>query len=61
MASEESSKPKIEETIGSAGTAVKKGIIGALKGLNEIEAEIVTLVRKTVSDAFKTTGGVAQE
>jgi Ca2+-transporting ATPase len=28
-----------------AGTAVKEGIVGSLRGINEIEAEIVSLVR----------------
>ena len=37
--------------IGKAGTAVKEGVVSSLKGINEIEAEIVSLVRNTVSNA----------
>ena len=45
--------------IGKAGTAVKEGIISSLKGINEIEAEIVSLVRKTVAGALQATGSSA--
>ena len=31
-----------KEGLGKVGTQVKDGIIGCLKGINEIEAEIVT-------------------
>ena len=44
------------ESIGRAGTAIKVGIISALKGVNEIEAEIVELVRQTMSNALKASG-----
>ncbi len=47
--------------IGSAGTAVKEGIVGSLKGISEIETEIVNLVRSTVSNALKATGAVASD
>lgn len=50
-----------EGGIGKAGTTVKDGIVGSLKGLNEIEAEIVTLVRSTVSSTLQVTGSVASE
>ena len=46
-------KVGIGENIGKTGTTVKDGIVGSLKGINEIEAEIVTLVRDTVSNASR--------
>jgi hypothetical protein len=33
-------------------------IVGSLKGINEFKAEIVTLVRHTVSNAIRVTGDV---
>src|SRR5208283_4107488 len=45
--------------LGRAGTAVKEGIVRSLKGLNEIEAAIVSLVRNTVADTLKLTADVA--
>jgi len=39
--------------LSQAGTAVKEGIVGSLKGINEIEAEIVSLVRNTVSNTLQ--------
>lgn len=44
-----------------AGTTVKEGIVNSLKGINEIEAEIVSLARNTVSSTLQATGGVAKE
>ena len=44
----------ITDQVGTAGATVKSGIISSLKGIEEIEAEIVTLVRKTVSGTIKT-------
>jgi hypothetical protein len=44
--------------LGRAGTAVKEGVVRSLKGLNEIEAAIVNLVRNTVADALKLTADV---
>ena len=41
------------EDLGRVGTTVKEGVVSSLKGLNEIEAEIVTLVRNTVADSLK--------
>ncbi|MGC2423474.1 MAG: hypothetical protein WA666_03865 [Nitrospirota bacterium] len=38
------------EELGMAGTTVKGEIASSLRGLNEIEAEIVSLVRDTVSN-----------
>jgi hypothetical protein len=45
--------------MGRAGTAVKEGVARSLKGLNEIEADIVSLVRNTVSDTLKLTADIA--
>jgi hypothetical protein len=42
--------------IGKAGTTVKEGIVGSLKGINEIEAEIVSLVR-TLSNTLRPPAG----
>src|SRR5574337_151795 len=63
MVSKESEKEgqDTSPTIGKAGTTVKDGIIQSLKGINEIEAEIVSLVRNTVSQSLRATGGVAGE
>ena len=44
--------------LGRAGTAVKEGMMGSLKGVNEIEAAIVSLVRNTVVDALRLTADV---
>ena len=38
-----------------------QGVISSLKGINEIEAEIVSLVRNTVSNSLRATGAVAGE
>src|SRR5208337_1859772 len=55
-----SGKPSTE-AIGKAGYAVKEGIISSLKGINEIEGEIVSLVRNTVSNTLRSTGSIAGE
>jgi hypothetical protein len=47
--------------MGSAGTAVKEGIVESLKGLNEVETAIVNLVRSTVAQTLKATGEVASD
>jgi hypothetical protein len=47
--------------LGSAGTAVKDGIVGSLKGLQEIESQIVSLAKNTATDVLKATGAVANE
>ena len=52
---------KYHEEIGKAGTAVKEGIICSLKGINEIEAEIVCLVRNTVLNTLRAGRDVAGE
>jgi hypothetical protein len=52
---------KVEYKMSEAGRAVKEGIVMSLRGVNEIEAEIVSLVRNVVSDSLKATGGIAGE
>jgi hypothetical protein len=51
----------IGEELGKAGTAVKEGIIRSLRGINEIEAEMISLVRNTVSNTLRATGAVTGE
>ena len=58
---EETPRTDIKATIGEAGTTVKEGALSSLKGVNEMETLIVTLVRKTVSYTLKATGSVADE
>ena len=48
-------------SIGEAGTTVKTGIAGSLRGIDEIESEIVSLVRNTVSNTLRATGAVGTE
>jgi hypothetical protein len=55
------SETSASEAVGKAGTQVKEGIVGSLNGSNEIEAEIVTLVRSTVSNTLKASQAVANE
>lgn len=47
--------------LGKIGTTVKEGVVMSLKGINEIEAEIVSLARNTVSSALRATGDIAGE
>ena len=58
---EETPRTDIKATIGKAGATVKDGLLSGLKGIGEIETQIVTLVRNTVSDTLKATGSVADE
>jgi hypothetical protein len=58
---EETPQTDIKATMGKAGATVKEGVLSSLKGINEIETQIVTLVRNTVSDTLKATGSVADE
>jgi predicted transcriptional regulator len=58
---EETPRTDIKATMGKAGATVKEGVVTILKGVNEIETQIVTLVRSTVSDTLKATGSVAGE
>lgn len=46
-------------TIEDAAHSLKQGIVLSLSGLTEIETDIATLVRKTVSDALRTGGAGA--
>jgi hypothetical protein len=39
----------VGESMGNAGATVKDSIIGSLRGLHEIEAELVSLVRHTLT------------
>src|SRR5215510_1442820 len=61
VAEEVRTEAGIGESISSAGTAVKTGIVGSLQGLNEIETEVVNLVRNTVSNTVQATGSVVRE
>ena len=61
MAKEETTteeKTKSEGILSNVARAVKEGIIGSLKGLNEIQAEIVNVARDTVTGAVKATSEV---
>ena len=58
---EETPRTDTLQAMGGAGTTVKEGVLSGLKGINEIETQIVTLVRNTVSDTLKATGSVADE
>src|SRR3989304_9382084 len=60
METAETSKQRIDiEEIGHVGTSVKDGIVSSLKGINEIEAEIVSLVRNIVSNTQRARGAEA--
>ncbi|RPH83357.1 MAG: hypothetical protein EHM75_12130, partial [Desulfobacteraceae bacterium] len=54
-------KTGVDEAIGKAGTSVKEGVVSSLKGINEIESEIVTLVRNTVSTTLRAGGSIVTE
>jgi hypothetical protein len=58
---EETPRTDTVATMGKAGATVKEGVLSSLKGINEIETQIVTLVRNTVSDTLKATCSVADE
>jgi predicted transcriptional regulator len=58
---EETPRTEIKAAMGEAGATVKEGVLSSLKGINEIETQIATLVRNTVSDTLKATGSVADE
>jgi predicted transcriptional regulator len=51
----------VRATIGEAGATVGEGVLSSFKGISEMETQIVTLVRNTVSDTIKATGSVAGE
>ncbi|SEO44237.1 hypothetical protein [Nitrosovibrio sp. Nv6] len=50
-----------DRALGPAGDTVKTGIAGSLKGIDEIESDIVSLVRNTVSNTLRATGAVGTE
>jgi len=52
---------ELKFTIGSAGTALKEGLAGTLKGISEVEAEIVSLARNTLSTTHSATVSVTSE
>lgn len=56
--SETAKGTEAKHTIGEAGSAVEECVISSLKGINEIEAEIINLVRNTVSNRHRATGSV---
>ena len=58
---EETPRTEVRATMGKAGATVKEGVLSSLKGISEIETQIVTLVRNTVSDTLKASGSVADE
>jgi hypothetical protein len=49
-----------EEGLHKAGATMKEGIVDSLKGVNEIESEIVSLARNTVSNTLQASGDVAK-
>ena len=61
MSHEEVAKTSVGETMGKAGTSVKEGIVSGLKGINEIETQMMGLVKDTVSETLKVTGSVVGE
>ncbi len=61
MAEDTQTGAGLGETIGNAGTAVKDGVVGGLRGLHEIEMEVVELMRDTVSHSVQATGAVVKE
>jgi hypothetical protein len=50
---------EVGSSLGQVGTVIKDGIVGSLQGLREIEAEMVSLIRHTVSDTLRATGTTA--
>ena len=58
---EEVAKTSVGETMGKAGTSVKEGIVSGLKGINEIETQMMGRSRNTVSETLKVTGSVVGE
>ena len=47
--------------LGDAGNTVKTGLAGSLRGIDEIESELVTVVRNTLSNTLRATGAVGTE
>lgn len=46
-------------SVAGVGQTVKEGVVETLKGLDEIESELIGLVRSTVSNALRASGAVA--
>lgn len=59
MASETNRLRNMNIGLGGAGKALKDGIVGTLRGINEIESEVVSLIGNTLSGAIRLTGAVA--
>ena len=49
----------LKGTLSNVGGAMKDGVVNSLKGLNEIENQIVTVARNTMTDTLQATGDVA--
>ena len=58
---EETPRTDIEATVGETGATLKDVVLSSLEGINQIETQMVALVRNTVSDTLKATGSVADE
>lgn len=52
---------RVADSIGRTGRQLNEGIVGGLKGLNDIETEVFGLVRNTVSLALRTSQTLAHE
>jgi hypothetical protein len=50
-----------DRALEDAGDTVKTGITGSLRGIDEIESDIVNLVRNTISNTLQATGAVGTE
>ena len=48
-----------QKNLSGVGNYVKDGIVCSLRGIDEIEVEIVSLVRNAVSGALRATGDIA--
>lgn len=57
----QSSETMSESVITSTGIAIKDGVVGGIKGINEIGTGLVDLVGNTLSGTLRTTGVVAKE
>lgn len=57
----QSNETTIGSGITSTGTAIKDGVVGGLKGINEIGTGLVDLVGNTLSETLRATGVVAKD
>jgi hypothetical protein len=57
----QSSETMSESVIASTGIAIKDGVVGGLKGINEIGTGLFDLVGNTLSGTLRTTGVVARD